>query len=191
MVNGGGFMAAHDESHGQILYELKLFDVWRFTVGKPDSRSLAHHRLNQGLVGDEERLLIVAPSRATNSLQKVEALGTLGDNGKDVIAKGKLGVEDNAQNLWILVQGNLDIVDGDLRVSPVLFTPRGEEGDLRLRWGNAEFLPDSPINDGCQASLKFPVEWGKVWVRLHHSEVVRIGFQDVSDCRAIADEKIE
>jgi hypothetical protein len=155
VVDGGGFMTARDEAHGRVLNELELFDVWWFAVWKPDSRGITHYRLNQGLVGDEERLLIVAPSRATNSLQKVEALWALGDDGKDVITKGELGVEDNAQNLWILVQRNVDVVNRDLRASPVLFTPRGEEGTWDLDGAIQSFFLTAQSTMGVRPAWSF------------------------------------
>jgi hypothetical protein len=54
--------------------ELEFFDICGLAVWVSDSGSIIHHRLDQGLVSDEERLLVVAPGSATDSLQEFEAL---------------------------------------------------------------------------------------------------------------------
>jgi hypothetical protein len=60
------------------LDKLKFFNICGLAVWVPDSGSVTHHRLDQGLVIYEERLLVMAPGNAADSLQEVEALRALG-----------------------------------------------------------------------------------------------------------------
>jgi hypothetical protein len=91
-------VAACDQAHSSILNELEFFHVRRLAIWVPDSGSVTHHRLNQGLVSDEERLLVMAPGSAADSLQEVEALRALGCDVDDVIPERKLGVKGDTQD---------------------------------------------------------------------------------------------
>jgi hypothetical protein len=63
----GGLVTSSNEAEGHILDELQLLDVGRLTVREPNRCCKVDDRLHQGLISNQEHLLIVAPKGLGNS----------------------------------------------------------------------------------------------------------------------------
>ena len=79
MVNGTHLHAAGGYAEGRILDALEFQNGGRGSVGEPNWGSVGEQGANEGLVGDEEGLFLLAPRGASKSTEDVEAGGGTGN----------------------------------------------------------------------------------------------------------------
>ena len=104
MVLRGHLQRPSGDPEGRIL-DLLEFDYSRVgDIGEPDGSSVVEKGADEGFVGDEEGLLLLAPGGTSNDLKDSESiLGSVSYAG-DVVGVGELGVERDTQNTGSFVE---------------------------------------------------------------------------------------
>ena len=81
MSNAGHLHAAGCDTEGRVLECLESIDVGGFEVGEPDGISVGDEGADEGFKGDEEGLLLLAPTGASKGAEDVSAGGGTFDDG--------------------------------------------------------------------------------------------------------------
>ena len=66
--------APGDSPQGLVLNDLEGLNAGRAGVGEPDGSRVGENRLNEGLIGKEQGLFLVAPRGASQGLDDVQPL---------------------------------------------------------------------------------------------------------------------
>jgi hypothetical protein len=91
-----------------------------------------------------------------------------------MFVEAKHGVKRHPKDLGRSAEGDVDTIDGDIRLGVELQVVRHEEDDLGLVCCNLQLLPCSPLSDRGDPFLKFPAKGFKVRVRLQSRKVISI-----------------
>ena len=109
-------VAACGETQSRVLDVLESLKRGRFHIPRPDRGRVIHLGPDEGFVGDNQRLGVLAPGSAGQGLHDPEALRARLRHRFGVGREGVERVKSHAQDLRILNQGDDAAADHDLRV---------------------------------------------------------------------------
>ena len=75
VLSTGHLHAASRYAEGRVLESLQSIDVVGFDVGEPGRGRICDEGSNEGFIGDDEGLFLLAPVRASKSTEDVEPGG--------------------------------------------------------------------------------------------------------------------
>ena len=125
-------MAASGDPEGGVLDGLELLDGGLWGIGEPDWGSVCEERPDEGLEGQHQCLLLLAPVCTGEGLDYFGFFFGSGGYGLDVAMEVEVGVERDPQDFRGTLEGERGAVEGDVGIEAGLMGIGGEKGDVRF-----------------------------------------------------------
>jgi hypothetical protein len=148
VANGGFFGGTSTDAEGLVLEDLEFVNVVFGGVREPNRTGIGGDGAEEGVVGGEEGLLLVAPFGASQTFKDSEAGGNFRGNGGDMGTEIEKGVKGNSKDFRGFLKGKGGAVDLDLRMEVgLVLAVRSEEGDSGFVGSYGEAVGGGPVSD--------------------------------------------